>query len=315
MIALYVVVSAIILDWLVGEPKRHHPLVLFGSIAQRSEQISDQPVFKNISPFVRGLVCWILLVAPPTLASWLLIAWMPLFWQSVVECLILYFAIGWKSMQQHAMAVYKQLKSGSIEQARDAVKIIVSRETDKLDQRDIAKGAIEAVLENGSDCVLSPIFWYLLLGAPGALMFRLANTLDAMWGYKTERYLYFGQTAARIDDFLNWIPARLTAIGYAFSGKLSCSISCMKYQTAESEGPNAGLVMAAGGGALGIQLGGPVIYHGKLDQRPILGQGREVETEDIVRSIRLVWRTIGIWMLVIAIVALSLSLSPEFNAL
>lgn len=307
MIALYVVVSAIILDWIVGEPKRYHPLVLFGSIAQRSEQISDKPLFENISPFMRGLICWILLVAPPTLASWFLIAWMPLIWQVVTECLILYFAIGWKSMQQHAMAVYRQLQSGDIEQARHAVRKIVSRETDNLDQRDIAKGAIEAVLENGSDCVLSPIFWYMLLGAPGALMFRLVNTLDAMWGYKTGRYLYFGRTAAKIDDFLNWIPARLTAIGYAISGQLSGSISCMKNQKAESEGPNAGIVMAAGGGALGIRLGGPVVYHGKLDQRPILGQGREVETEDIVRSIWLVWRTIGIWMLVIVIVALSLS--------
>ena len=209
-------------------------------------------------------------------------------------------------MQQHALAVYKNLLANDLDQARQSVKLIVSRQTETLDERGVATGAVEAVIENGSDCVLSPIFWFVLLGAPGALMFRLANTLDAMWGNKTDRYILFGRTAAKIDDFLNWIPARLTAFGYAVCGSFRMSIACMKLQKAESEGPNAGLVMAAGGGALGIKLGGPVIYHGQLDVRPVLGTGRSVEAIDIVRSINLVWRTICMWLLITALVVSSI---------
>ena len=216
-------------------------------------------------------------------------------------------------MQQHALEVYKNLLANDLDQARQSVKLIVSRQTETLDERGVATGAVEAVIENGSDCVLSPIFWYVLLGAPGALMFRLANTLDAMWGNKTDRYILFGRTAAKIDDFLNWIPARLTAFGYAVCGSFRKSIACMKLQKAESEGPNAGLVMAAGGGALGIKLGGPVIYHGQLDARPVLGTGRSVETIDIVRSINLVWRTICMWLLITALVVSSIYLVTGYS--
>lgn len=297
---------AMVLDWAFGEPRRYHPLVFFGTIADCCEKISTQTLLQRASPFTRGLICWLVLVVPPTLGLWLLLYWLSPPWQWAVECLILYFTIGWKSMQQHALAVYKHLLAGDLDNARLSVKLIVSRETETLDQRGVAKGAVEAVIENGSDCVLSPIFWYLLLGAPGALMFRLANTLDAMWGNKTDRYIHFGRSAAKIDDLLNWVPARLTAVGYAVCGSFRSAIYCMKHQNAASEGPNAGLVMAAGGGALEIKLGGPVIYHGELDCRPVLGTGREVEPMDIVRSIQLVWRAIALWLLILSLVFSSL---------
>ena len=302
MITLGVIVAAIVLDWVFGEPRRFHPLVWFGGVTDRIEQINEHLEFERISPFARGFCCWLMLVLPPTVAIWLLLIWLPSPAQWVMECLIVYFSIGWKSMQEHAYEVHKYLVAKEIDKARESVSRIVSRKTDELDEREIAKGAVEAVIENGSDCVLSPIFWYLLLGAPGALMFRLANTLDAMWGNKTDRYIEFGRASARIDDILNWIPARLTAAGYAICGRFASAWWCMNNQKAESEGPNAGLVMAAGGGALEIKLGGPAIYHGKLDVRPVLGLGREVEAWDIVRSIRLLWRTIGFWLLILAIV-------------
>lgn len=302
MITLGVIVAAIVLDWVFGEPRRHHPLVWFGGVTDRVEQISEHPRFERTSPFARGLCCWLILVIPPTVAIWWLLSWLPTPVQWILECVIVYFSIGLKSMQEHAYEVHKHLVAKELDKARESVSRIVSRRTDELDEREVAKGAVEAVIENGSDCVLSPIFWYLLFGAPGALMFRLANTLDAMWGNKTDRYIEFGRASARIDDILNWIPARLTAIGYAICGKFSSSWWCMNNQKAESEGPNAGLVMAAGGGALEIKLGGPAIYHGKLDDRPVLGLGREVEAGDIVRSIRLLWQTIGLWILILAIV-------------
>lgn len=312
MTAAFVILSAIALDWMIGEPRRFHPLVLFGSIAERSERIGELGAFQRISPFERGLICWLFLVVPPTFGVWLLINWLPAPWQWILDCLILYFTIGWKSMQEHAMEVHRNLIKGDMNRARRSVGKIVSRETQELNERDMAKGAVEAVLENGSDCVLSPLFWYLLLGAPGAFMFRLANTLDAMWGNRSDRYIDFGRSAAKIDDFLNWVPARLTAVGYAICGRFYSACFCMKHQKAPTEGPNAGLVMAAGAGALEIKLGGPVIYHGQLDQRPVLGIGREVESQDIIRSIRLVWRTIGFWILFAAAVLAFLFLAGGY---
>ncbi len=298
-----VIILAIIADGILGEPKKWHPLAGFGSVAQAVERISDKSKFERISPFLRGLACWLMLVVPFTIIAWQALAWMPLYLQSIAECLILYFTIGWKSMQQHAKEVHSYLIADDIQSARQSVSKIVSRETKDLNEEDVARGAVEAVIENGSDCVLSPIFWFVLLGAPGALMFRLANTLDAMWGNKTEHYIQFGRASARIDDILNWVPARLTALGYAMSGNFSGAMHCMKTQKAETEGPNAGLVMAAGGGALGIKLGGSVVYHGQVDERPVLGRGRETEARDILRAIWLVWHTIGIWLIITAIAA------------
>ncbi len=310
--ALSVIAAAVALDWVLGEPKQFHPLIWFGSVADRIEAVSERPVFERIPPVSRGFCCWLILVLPPALAVWLLLVRLPPAGQLVLECLVLYFSIGWKSMQEHASEVHQQLMEKNLDKARMSVSKIVSRKTDELDERGVAKGAIEAVIENGSDCVLSPIFWYLLLGAPGALMFRLANTLDAMWGNKTDRYIHFGRPSAKFDDFLNWVPARLTAISYAICGNFGSAWWCMRNQKAVSEGPNAGLVMAAGGGALNIKLGGPAIYHGKLDVRPILGIGREVESQDIVRSIRLLRRTIALWILFLAIVC-ALWLWADFN--
>lgn len=275
-------------------------MVLFGRAAERIETFSERSAFARLSPRLRGAMCWLALVAPPALIVWATLQWLPPVWQAVLECAVLYFTIGWKSMRQHAMQVYAPLRRGDLGQAREAVRRIVSRETANLNERDVASGAVEAVLENGTDCVLSPIFWYLALGAPGALLFRLANTLDAMWGMKSERYLHFGWTAARADDVLNWIPARLTAAGYAITGRFRSAFACAREQKAESEGPNAGLVMAAGAGALQIRVGGPVVYRGTLDRRPVLGAGREVEGRDIPRSISLVWRTLVLWTLAAA---------------
>ncbi len=307
MTALYLILAALVLDELLGEPKQLHPLVLFGALAEKLERLSGGAVFRWISPVHRGILCWAVLVVPPAVILWLFLDWLPGYWQPFAECLVLYFTLGWKSMRQHAMQVYRHLERRDTVSARNSVSRIVSRETDKLDECGIAKGAVEAVVENGTDCALSPIFWFLILGAPGALMFRLVNTLDAMWGNRTERYIEFGRASAKIDDAMNFIPARFTAVAYALSGKFAQSIHCIKNQKAVSEGPNAGLVMAAGGGALGIELGGPVTYDGNIDHRPVLGTGREVESRDIIRSIRLVWRSMGIWGLAIAAILLALN--------
>ena len=134
------------------------------------------------------------------------------------------------------------------------------------------------------------------------MLYRLANTLDALWGYRTPRYLHFGWAAARLDDGLNWLPARLTALSYALVGSQpALAWRCWREQAPFWKSPNAGPVMAAGAGALGLALGGPARYHGQWQQRPPLGEGLAPCAEDIGRAVKLVQRALWLWLAVIFI--------------
>jgi adenosylcobinamide-phosphate synthase len=181
---------------------------------------------------------------------------------------------------------------------------IVSRDTSQLDEEAVARAGIESVLENGNDAVFGALFWFAFLGAPGALLYRLANTLDAMWGYRTPRFFYFGWAAARCDDLLNFIPARLTALSYALLGRTSQAISCWMKQAPAWDSPNAGPVMASGAGSLNLQLGGAAHYHGVLEARPPLGCGKAPDAADITRALALVQHSVWLWMAVLLLCGL-----------
>jgi adenosylcobinamide-phosphate synthase len=173
-----------------------------------------------------------------------------------------------------------------------------------LDKEGVAKATVESVLENASDAILAPIFWFAIAGIPGVLIYRFANTLDAMWGYRNQRYHYFGWAAARMDDALNWLPARCCALSYALTGAWSSAMGCWKKHARFCESPNAGPVMASGAGAMGISLGGPACYDGLEIIRPELGEGRPARCEDIEAALKLVWRATVLWLCVIAMVQL-----------
>jgi adenosylcobinamide-phosphate synthase len=143
--------------------------------------------------------------------------------------------------------------------------------------------------------VFGALFWFLVAGAPGVVVYRLANTLDAMWGYPTPRYRSFGWAAARLDDLLNWIPARLTALSYMLLGNRDLAWRCWQRQSTAWKSPNAGAVMAAGAGALNLQLGGAARYYNHVVQRPPLGEGLLPRGEDIERALNLVYRALGLW--------------------
>jgi adenosylcobinamide-phosphate synthase len=289
---------AILLDKLLGEPRRWHPLVGFGWLVQRVEQLCypQHPDRENQSRLrLRGLLAITLLLLPPTLlAAWL--ASLPLV-GLVAQTLLLYLAIGATSLTQHARAIAAALQQRDLPLARYRVSMIVSRDTAQLDEHAICRATIESVLENGADAIFSAIFWFLLLGAPGVVLYRLANTLDAMWGYRNQRYLHFGWAAARFDDVLNYLPARLTALTYALLGHVRDGWHCWRTQAPTWYSPNAGPVMAAGAGALGVLLGGNASYHGKDKARPDLGQGRAPVTADIGRALSLINRGLWLWVL------------------
>jgi adenosylcobinamide-phosphate synthase len=180
--------------------------------------------------------------------------------------------------------------------------MIVSRDTSQLQQRQVASAACESLLENGSDAIFAAVFWFCVGGLYGVVIYRAVNTLDAMWGYKNERYREFGWAAARLDDVLNFIPARLVAFSYALMGQYSAAMTCWRQQGNTWKSPNAGPVMAAGAGSLKIILGGKAVYNGIEDQRSQLGCGEVVETADIKRCLSLIYRCLFLWLAVIAVI-------------
>lgn len=289
-------VAGVALDALLGEPKRNHPLVAFGRLANRIEQRLN---FEGRGWRSHGVTAWVLAVVPLTLIATAL-SWLP--WVGwVVEILALYCALGLRSLGEHVEPVAQALRGDDLDEARHRVGYLVSRQTAELDATEVARAATESVLENGSDAVFAALFWFVVAGAPGVVLYRLSNTLDAMWGYRNQRFERFGWAAAKIDDLLNYIPARLVALTYALLGKTRLALRCWRTQGPTLDSPNAGPVMAAGAGALGVELGGAAIYHGELHQRPPLGEGAAADASSIDRGWQLVQRGVWLWLAVLCI--------------
>ncbi|WP_293234499.1 adenosylcobinamide-phosphate synthase CbiB [Paludibacterium sp.] len=296
MINASLVLPALLLDRLLAEPRRFHPLVGFGWLTARTEALlyprhaDSEPAWRLR---LRGMLGIALLLAPFTLfAAWL--GRLPGVGVAAAV-ILLYLAVGAQSLAQHAEAVAEALERNDLPLARHRVGMIVSRQTGELTAGQVARATVESVLENGGDAVFSALFWFLLAGAPGVVLYRLSNTLDAMWGYRNQRYQYFGWAAARFDDLMNLVPARLTALTYILLGNTRQGLRCWRAQAPTWYSPNAGPVMAAGAGALSVSLGGAAVYHGKTKQRPALGAGRDPETADIRRAVALVRRGMWAW--------------------
>lgn len=280
---------AVLLDWLLGEPRRWHPLVAFGRMAtwlenrlngaaQRSpRQRRRRGILALATLLIGGMGLAVGLTAIPIVGDWCAV-------------LLLYLALGHHSLHQHARPVALALQQHDETTARALAARMVSRDAETLDS---ANAVTESVLENGNDAVFGALFWFLLAGGAGVVLYRLANTLDAMWGYRSERYQDFGWAAARLDDALNYLPARLTAVTYALLGDTRVAFSCWREQAPRWDSPNAGPVMAAGAGALQISLGGPARYREVWHPRPRLGVGAAAGFHDIERALTLVRH--GVW--------------------
>ncbi len=298
-----VVITSLLIDIALGEPKRLHPLVGFGFLAKYTEKYFNRHSQNQYILFIAGAISWLLIVIVPTIIIVVLAQTLS---QKIgfnwwLDILILYLAIGYTSLRQHALAVLTPLLNNDINSARKQVSMIVSRDTNNLDGSGIRKATIESVLENGSDAIFAPLFWYAVGGVPAVIIYRLTNTLDAMWGYKTERFLFFGRFSARMDDILNWLPSRLVGISYSVFGHYQSAIKCWSQQAGLLDSPSAGVVMTSGAGALQLKLGGSSYYHGKLKQKPVFGCGQEPENEDIQRSLSMVSKTLCLWCAVIII--------------
>jgi len=283
-------ISAVLLDALWGEPRRAHPLVGFGRVARKVESV----LYRD-SRISGGFAVAVLLLPPTTAAA--ILERLPGSW--LFSVLALYWAIGWRSLGEHARQVHEALLADDLPAARRAVGRLVSRDPASLDTTGVAGAAVESVLENGNDALFGALFWFALAGAPGVVLYRLANTLDAMWGYRNPRYRHFGWAAARLDDVMNLLPARLTALSYAMAGNGRQALRCARAQSPTWKSPNAGLVMASGAGSLALTLGGAATYHGTVEHRPALGDGPVPTAHDIPRALRLIRNALWIWLAVL----------------
>lgn len=288
---LIIIVLALLLDKLIGELPQGHPLVGFGSLAAAVERGLNRHTHRPNPLYLQavGAAAVLLLVILPAVALyWLLQAsLLNVLVVHVIEIVGLYFCLGRRSLVEHVRNVSAPLMAGNLTVARRQVALIVSRDSAEMDSTEMTKASVESLLENANDACFATLFWFMVGGFPAALLHRLSNTLDAMWGYRTERFQAFGWAAARLDDLLNWLPARLGAICFALLGQTRQALRCWRQQAGLYESPNGGVIMAAGAGALGIVLGGQARYHGSIKQRPALGCGRPAQVLDIERAVML----------------------------
>lgn len=291
--------AGVLLDRWLGEPRRWHPLVGFGRVATAVANRLNRPGRGALRQRIAGLVAWALVVLIPAAMAWWLIALAETVHPAVawaLHAVALYAALGARSLTQHIAPIADALMRDDLPAARMLTSRIVSRDTADADTEALARAACESALENGNDAIFGALFWFLVGGAPAVIVFRLANTLDAMWGYRTPRWQAFGWAAARIDDGLNLIPARLTALSYALLGATAPALRCWHRQAPAWSSPNAGPVMAAGAGAVGVALGGGARYHGEWEERPPLGTGDTPRAIHVHACLRLVQRTVWLWL-------------------
>jgi adenosylcobinamide-phosphate synthase len=195
-------------------------------------------------------------------------------------------AVGGRSLADAATAVGAALQRGDLARARALLPALVGRDPSALDEKEVCRAVVESVAENTVDAVVAPALWAAAAGAPGALAYRAVNTMDAMVGYKTDRYARYGWAAARLDDLAGWLPARATAVLVA-SARPACAAAVWRTVRRDAPAhpsPNSGVAEAAFAAALGLRLGGESRYGDHLEVRPPLGDGRPPETMDIRRA-------------------------------
>lgn len=271
---------AMAVDALMGWPaalfaRIGHPVTWIGrliSLLDRSwNRSADVPSIRRAA----GTAAALLVIGICVGIGWFVQALLPSGWTGTVLIGILAWPlVALRSLYDHVAAVARPLQSGDIDAARLAVAQIVGRDPATLDEAGIARAAIESLAENTSDGIVAPVFWGALLGLPGIVGYKAINTLDSMIGHRSERHLYFGWAAARIDDIANFIPARLTGVLFSLvSLHFVRSLSCMMRDSSRHRSINAGWPEAAMAGALGVRISGPRSYHGIVTEEPWLNEG------------------------------------------
>jgi len=211
-----------------------------------------------------------------------------------------------RSMHDHVAAVAKPLARGDLFAARQAVAMIVGRDPERLGQEGVARAALESLAENSSDGIVAPLFWGVIGGLPGIAAYKAINTMDSMIGHRNQRYEDFGKAAARLDDLVNWLPARLTGLLFALaSGRPRRAIRVMRRDARQHRSPNAGWPEAAMAGALPVRLSGPRVYGDVIADEPwVNGTAPDPDAETLARGLTLYRRTMALTALLLLLFAL-----------
>ena len=302
LVSLGACVAGFVLDFIFGDPVwLYHPVRLIGKWISFLEKLLRRKTGEK-GQIAAGGILWILTVAVVYGVTagilWIVRKWSPAA-GFILETFWCYQIFAARCLVSESGKVYERLKEKDLPGSRKAVSMIVGRDTENLSFEGVTKAAVETVAENTSDGVTAPLLYLLLGGAPLGFLYKAVNTMDSMVGYKNDRYLYFGRTAAKLDDIVNYIPARISALlmviscffcGKEFDGKRAWYI--FKRDRYRHASPNSAQTEAVCAGALGIRLAGNASYFGKIVEKPYIGDAeRAVETEDIKRANRLLYAT------------------------
>ena len=299
-----------VLDLLFGDPQRlPHPVVGFGKMISWGEHRLNKGAHRKLKGALLAITLILLVFLATFLLRYLFSKLPSPFGEGMgvrflFDVMIIFYCLAGTTLIREVRNVFLALDR-SLEEGREQVARIVGRDTSELSAQEVRTAALETLAENLSDGVIAPLFWLALLGTPGMLTYKMANTLDSMIGYRTERYKEFGCWAARIDDVANYIPARLTALLMAlphaiFNFQFSIFNFIKKYGKNHNS-PNSGYPEAALAGILNCRFGGPHYYFGELFDKPYIGENdRELTTADMKKAIR-VNRTAEILMLLIVL--------------
>ena len=293
ILSVFAVVLALVLDFILGDPSVWwHPVRVHGHAIVRLEKFSRK---LPLSPKAQGvcfLVFNLLVVLAPV--SFLFIAGGDGALGVLVGGLLIYFALGGTCLAREVAQVGYSLGYGGLEEGRARVRMLVSRDTEHMEESDVVSSAIETLAENFSDSACATLFYAALGGPVLAWLHRTANTLDAMVGYRTPQYEDFGWASARFDDLLNYLPARISAflvalVAPSVGGDVRVTLDRVRNDGASLSSPNSGYPIAAFAGALGIVLCGPTYYFGERKKKPYIGVGARPGTIDLMSALSLYW--------------------------
>lgn len=275
-------------DRVLGDPQRLHPVAGFGNAAAALERrlyADSRPRGAAHTVALVGVAIVVGLVAERAARN-------PVA-QAVATAAVTWTVLGGRSLEREALAVDALLRAGDLVAARERLTRLVGRDTSALEESEVARAVVESVAENTSDAVVAPLLWGAVVGMPGLLGYRAANTLDAMVGHHNDRYERFGWAAARLDDLVNLPGSRLAGAATLLASPRTAraAAGAWRRDAAAHPSPNAGVVEATFAGALGIRLGGTNRYYGsRLEHRAVMGNGRTVRADDITRATRLARR-------------------------
>lgn len=275
-------------DAALGDPRRGHPVAIFGALAHRVEKRLYRDARAAGAAHTGLLVGGVVLagVAAERLTRRSPVA------HAATTAVITWTVLGGASLAGEGTGMARTLDAGDLPDARRRLSNLCGRDAENLDGQGLARASVESVAENTSDAVVAPLVWGAVAGLPGLLGYRAVNTLDAMVGNRSPRYQRFGWAAATLDDVANLVPSRVAAVLTAgcapvVGGSASGAWRAWRRDAAAHPSPNAGQIEAAFAGALRIRLGGRTIYGYAVEQRPIMGEGRTADAGDVTRSVEL----------------------------